>query len=184
MGPHIPSAFAADVRIALDAFRCIVQALRKSGRDAERRLGLSGAQLFALQQLASMPGASINALATRTFTHQSSVSVVVQRLVERRLVVKVPARDDRRRVQLALTDAGHALLRRSPEPMQERLIAGIATLNDRQRDTLATALMQVAQTMTRGRTHPPMFFEERGKGAPPRRTTGGAGRSRTGRTRP
>jgi DNA-binding MarR family transcriptional regulator len=182
MGAHVTQA-SSDVRVALDAFRRIVQALRMSARDAEQRVGLSGAQLFALQQLASMPGASVNDLAARTFTHQSSVSVVVRRLVERRLVAKVAARDDRRRVRLALTDAGHAALRRSPEPIQHRLIAGIATLSSPQRHTLAKALTQVARTMAGSRMAPRMFFEEPATRKPRRGVTRGPGRRRSGRTR-
>src|SRR5579872_2847648 len=111
--------FAEDVREALDAFRRIVQALRTASRETEQRLGVSAAQLFALQQLAALPGLSINELASRTFTHQSSVSVVVQRLVDRKLVEKVSSKDDRRRLRLAITDAGRQVLRRSPQPAQE-----------------------------------------------------------------
>ncbi len=183
MGAHVRHASSGDVRAALDAFRRIVQALRMSARGAEHRGGLSGAQLFALQQLASMPGASVNDLAARTFTHQSSVSVVVRRLVERRLVAKVAARDDRRRVRLALTDAGHAALRRSPEPIQHRLIAGIAKLSNPQQHTLAKALTQVARTMAGPRMAPPMFFEEPATRARRRGVTREPGRRRSGRTR-
>ena len=156
MGPH-PSA---DLRVAIDAFRRIVQALRASSRDAERRVGLSAAQLFALQQVAVHPGASVNELAARTFTHQGSVSVVVARLVERRLVAKVASRADRRRVRLAITDAGRALLRRSPEPIQEKLLAGIAALPPSARHMLAEALDDVAAFLSDDGGHPPMFFEE------------------------
>ena len=92
---------STEVRAALDAVRRIVQALRVAGRDGERRTGLSSAQLFALQQIAEHPSVSINDLAALTFTHQSSVSVVIQRLVRQRLVAKVPASDDRRRQRLA-----------------------------------------------------------------------------------
>ncbi|HZP49318.1 MAG TPA: MarR family winged helix-turn-helix transcriptional regulator [Vicinamibacterales bacterium] len=159
MGSHT-SSFAADVRGALDAFRRIVQTLRLSSRDAERRVGLSAAQLFALQQLAGMSGASVNDLAARTFTHQSSVSVVVQRLVARRLVAKAPAADDRRRVRLSVTDAGRALLRRSPEPVQERLIAGIAALPARERRALVSALSAIADTLAVWDDAPPMLFED------------------------
>jgi DNA-binding MarR family transcriptional regulator len=69
--------------VAIDAFRAIVQALRSASRDVERRTGVSAAQLFALHELALHSGASINELAAITYTHQSSVSVVVQRLVQR-----------------------------------------------------------------------------------------------------
>jgi DNA-binding MarR family transcriptional regulator len=147
------------VRSSLDAFRRIVQVLRTRSRETERLVGLSGAQLFALQTLAARPGMSVNELAAATFTHQSSVSVVVQRLVDRRLVAKVASRDDRRRAQLAVTDAGAALLRRSPEPVQDRLIAAILGLNEPLRRALAAALTDVAQKIgAPGRAE--MFFED------------------------
>ena len=62
MGSHR----SPDLRVAIDAFRRIVQALRTSNRDAEHRVGLSAAQLFALQQLEAHPGSSINELAAHT----------------------------------------------------------------------------------------------------------------------
>jgi DNA-binding MarR family transcriptional regulator len=160
MGAHALPPSTSDLRQALDAFRAIVQALRTSSRDIERRVGLTGAQLFALQQLAAAPGASINDLAARTFTHQSSVSVVVQRLTERRLVAKVAAREDRRRVRLTLTEAGRAILRRSPQPVQDRLIAGIKALNTEQRALLSTALTDIARAMGARTEKPSMLFED------------------------
>ena len=87
-----PDQTADDVRAALDAVRRIVQALR-AGADTGRLPGLTTAQVFALQQIAVHPGASINEIAALTFTHQSSVSVVVQRLVDRELVVRSRRRD-------------------------------------------------------------------------------------------
>ncbi len=152
--------FPDDVRITLDTFRRIVQLLRSSARESELKVGLSSAQLFALQQLASSPGMSVNELASRTFTHQSSVSVVVSRLVERRLVAKITSPEDRRRVRLALTEAGHAVLRRSPEPVQHRLLAGIAALPDQQLHALAQALTEIARAIAPPVAHPPMLLED------------------------
>ena len=163
MGSHT-STFHGDVRGALDAFRRIVQALRSSSREAERRVGLSAAQLFALQQLAAMPGASVNELAARTFTHQSSVSAVVQRLVARKLVAKNAAPEDGRRVRLTVTEAGRALLRRSPEPVQDRLIAGVAALRPLDRRALVSSLGAVADTLAIHNGAPPMLFEDGSNG--------------------
>ncbi len=154
---------AADVGLAIDAFRAIVQALRTTGRDAERRAGVSSAQLFALHQLSDRGGASINELAARTFTHQSSVSVVVRRLAERGLVVRETARDDRRRVRLRLTAAGRALLRRAPEPIQQRLIEAIAALPPQRRALLARSMRDIAARITRAAHRPAMFFEDAGE---------------------
>src|SRR4029079_18415534 len=132
-----PSIRAAEVRAALDAFRRIVQALRAGARAGERRAGLSSAQLCALQQIAEHPGASVNDVAALTFTHQSSVSVVIQRLVARGLGAKVPASDDRRRQHLGVTAAGRQVLRKAPVVVQERLIAAIAALPPSERRALA-----------------------------------------------
>ena len=170
MGSHTPG-FAGDVRAVLDGLRRIVQFLRTSSRDTERRFNLSAAQLFALQQVAAFPGASINDLAAHTFTHQSSVSVVVQRLVNRRLVAKVTSKDDRRRVRLAITDAGRQVLRRSPQPAQERLIAGIASLKAADRQHLVDSLTMIARLLTPADGPPPMLFEDhaRRRGRVPQR---------------
>jgi DNA-binding MarR family transcriptional regulator len=182
MGPH--ASFAVDLRSALDAFRQIVQVLRQAAHESETRVGLTSAQLFALQQLAAYPGASINDLAARTFTHQSSVSVVVGRLVERRLVAKSASETDRRRVTLQLTEAGRRLLKRSPEPAQERLIAGLAALDERSRRSLAASLSVVASTMTDGSGPPPMLFEDRVRRSRRTPASSGPGRARRrGRTR-
>ena len=59
----------------LDSIRRIVHGLRVSSKIAEKELGISGAQLFILQKLSQSNRLSINELAERTLTHQSSVSV-------------------------------------------------------------------------------------------------------------
>jgi DNA-binding MarR family transcriptional regulator len=149
------------VREALDALRHIVQTLRV-GRAGERRAGLSSAQLFALQQIAEHPDASVNDIAALTFTHQSSVSVVIQRLVGQRLVASVPSSDDRRRHKLALTAKGRRLLSRAPAAVQEDLIAAIASLAAGDRRILARSLGQIAKQIAGGTdsARPPMFFED------------------------
>lgn len=153
----------ADVRAALDAFRSIVQALRLGAPGGTA--GLSSAQLFALQQIAEHPNLSINDLAALTFTHQSSVSVVVQRLVARRLVVKVAAPDDRRRQSLVLTAKGRAAVTRAPKAVQQQLIAAIAALPAAERRALVRSLGKVARQVAPDivATRAPMLFEERGR---------------------
>src|SRR3954468_11045805 len=132
MGSHTKaqdnSPASDSARRVLDSIRRIAQSIRLASRAAERVSGLSGAQLFVLQKLADGEAASLNDLAARTLTHQSSVSVVVQRLVDRKLVTRAASRDDARRVVLSLTPAGRALVRKSPQAAQERLIEAIESL--------------------------------------------------------
>jgi len=102
---------------------------------------------------------SLNELARLTHTHQSSVSTVVTRLVEQRLVVRVRSERDARMLQLTLTPAGKRLAGRAPDPPQDRLIEAIDALPARQQRALAEALAGVAKAM--GATKKPiMFYEE------------------------
>ena len=153
----------AEVRAALDAFRSIVQALRLGAGGSSA--GLSSAQLFALQLIAEQPSLSINELAALTFTHQSSVSVVVQRLVAQRMVAKIASPEDRRRHCLAVTAKGKAAVRRAPKAVQQQLIAAIAALPAAERRTLVRALDRVARRVAPDlvATRAPMLFEERGR---------------------
>jgi DNA-binding MarR family transcriptional regulator len=158
-----PSSRHAEVRAALDAFRSIVQALRLGAGSGSA--GLSSAQRFALQLIAEQPSVSINQLAALTFTHQSSVSVVVQRLVARRMVAKVAAPDDRRRHCLVATAKGRAAVKRAPKAVQQQLIAAIAALPAGERRTLVRALDRVARRVAPDLVpnRAPMLFEERGR---------------------
>ena len=160
MGSH---ASAEPVRVVVDSVRRIVRALRESSREAERKVGISGAQLFVLQQLAGGPAQSVSDLAERTLTHQSSVSVVVQRLVSSGLVARSPSRSDGRRTELRLTSRGRRVLRFAPPLAQERLIRAIRALSAPRRAQLASDLLDVVGRMRLVAGAPGMFFEERGR---------------------
>ena len=149
-----------EVREVLNALRRIVRSLRVSSRTAEQRVGLSGAQLFVLQCLARHSPCSVNELAVRTATDQSSVSVVVSRLVARGHVRRVPSKADRRRVELTLTRSGLALLESAPEAAQERLIFALGELPKAELKVLARSLGKVVELAEVGGEAPSLFFEE------------------------
>ncbi|HEX6838274.1 MAG TPA: MarR family winged helix-turn-helix transcriptional regulator [Polyangia bacterium] len=155
----------------LDSIRRIVRLLREGSRASEDAVGLSAAQLFVLQKLDPDTPLSLNELAARTLTHQSSVSVVVSRLVERGLVLRRPAADDARRLELLPTRRGLALRDRGPAPSQERVIAAVAKLTDKQQRELADHLERLVRALgVDERAAPMLLFDEPTAQARPRRT--------------
>lgn len=144
----------------LDAIRRIIRVLRRSSRSVEQEFGIGSAQLFVLQQLAQAPVSSVNELAARTYTHQSSVSTVVGRLVEEGLVERQPAADDLRRRQLRLTRRGQRLVDRAPVPAQIRLIEGLRSLSPAELETLSALLNQVVRGMGATDEPPALLFSE------------------------
>ncbi|MCL2447344.1 MAG: MarR family transcriptional regulator [Polyangiaceae bacterium] len=147
-------------RAVLDGLRRVVRHLRLTARDAERIAGISAAQLFVLQTLATAPAASINELAERTMTDQSSVSVVVRRLVEKKLVVRKTSPSDSRRVGLELSVRGRRLLERCPEPTQAQLLASLGRLSPAELSALSDGMAALVREMGLGTEAPRMFFEE------------------------
>ncbi len=146
-GDTAPARSPGDLGSALDALRRIVRALGVSSRTAEHTAGITGAQLLVLQRLAEAPAHSLNDLAERTFTHQSTVSVVVDRLVERRFVKRERSKDDARKILLSLTTTGRTALRKAPPPAQTQLIDALRRLPRRQLHAIADGLTATASTM-------------------------------------
>jgi DNA-binding MarR family transcriptional regulator len=158
------SASGNDVSEVLDSFRRIVRLLRLSSREAERQVGLSGAQLFVLQKLSEAKMLSVNELSDRTHTHQSSVSVVAQMLVDKGLVSRARAADDARRLELTLTPAARTLLRKAPGAAQDRLIGAIGKLPAPTRKQLAQGLSKLVVEAGLGDGEAPMLMDD-GAGA-------------------
>jgi DNA-binding MarR family transcriptional regulator len=126
----------------MNGIRAIVRALRLNTRAIERQLGISLAQLWVLQILKEKPAESLNELAIATATHQSSVSVVVRRLVDASLVTRATASGDKRRVRIELTDAGRSLLERAPTTVQVELMGGLRRMNPQHRTQLADLMRE------------------------------------------
>ena len=145
--PPIGRHAQADMTTVVDAIRSVVQSLRNSGRGAGKKLGISSAQLYVLEELAQGPALSINELAARTFTHQSSASMVVSRLVERRLVTRLSDQGDARKLSISLTASGRAILKKAPHAANTQLIAGLRTLSRSELKQLAQNLSVLTEIM-------------------------------------
>ncbi len=128
----------------------------------ERAIGVSSAQLFALRQIALHPGQSLSDIAASTVTTQSSISEVVTRLVQRGLLVRNVAADDRRRTELELTKTGRASLAKAPETAQEKLLAGFLKLPAGKQRFLAAGIDEWIEAAGFQDLAPTMFFEEEG----------------------
>jgi DNA-binding MarR family transcriptional regulator len=145
---------------ALQAVRGLVASLSRTARLVEQRTGMSNAQVFLLQQIAAESDLSVNELAARAMTHQSTASVVLSRLERRGLVRRVRSPDDARSVVLRLTPAGRRVLRRAPAPATSAIVAAIARLSTREVKMLRAGLAALAREAGFTLDDSPMLFQE------------------------
>ena len=116
----------------LNGLRVIVQSLSTASRKSETKLGITGAQRFILEQLADASELSVNELAQRTHTHQSTVSTVITKLEKAGLVTRTRSTSDARVQLLALTTKGKTKLKDKQETVQHRLIRSIGSLSEKE----------------------------------------------------
>lgn len=155
-----------EVITVMDSLRSLVRALRISTRAVEKAIGISGAQLFVLQQLEDSPARSVNELADRTSTHQSSVSTVVSRLVDRGLVTREPSAEDARRMEISITERGRKLLEAAPRTAQSRMIEAMHRMPPETLAGLAAALQTLVRESGFADQPVTFFFEDSEPGEP------------------
>ena len=104
-------------------------AVKTHFQQVEKKVGLGGAQVWALSVVQQSPGIGVGALASAMDIHQSTASNLVKSLVERGLVTTARDPADRRVSQLKLLAAGTRLLRRTPGPFAGVLPEALASLD-------------------------------------------------------
>ena len=88
----------------LKKFRIIYGSVRQQFRDIEKVCGVTGSQLWLMQEVANTSGIGVSELAERLSIHQSTCSQLVEKLVGRKLLLKERSKQDQRRVGLRMTE--------------------------------------------------------------------------------
>jgi DNA-binding MarR family transcriptional regulator len=113
----------------LRRFRAVFNAVRSHFRTVEKRAGVSGAQVWALSQVAANPGMGVGQLARAMDIHQSTASNLVRDLLQGGLVVSERGDADRRAVHLHATARGLKVLAKAPTPFTGVLPAALGQLD-------------------------------------------------------
>lgn len=113
----------------LRRFRLVFNTVKTHFQQVEKKVGVGGAQLWALSIIDSRKGIGVNDLARAMDVHQSTASNLVKTLVEREMIGTAKTGADRRTVQLRVLPAGARVLRRAPGPFTGVLPQALASLD-------------------------------------------------------
>lgn len=160
----------------LNAFRVLVKQLRTLDRVAVERYGLGSAQIYVLHCLSVAEPLSVGKVAAMTATDQSTVSLVVAKLVDRGLIVSRRAVADARRSELTLSREGRAVARRLPLVFQDQFLRALEELEKPALAGVADALEAVVRAMGIEEARPSMLLfdaaSRRASAVPPKRGSG------------
>jgi len=127
----------------LKQFRLIYGSVRQHFRRIEAACGVSGSQLWLLQEIESAPGIGVSELARRLSIHQTTCSQLVEKLVRGSYVRKIRSTQDQRRVGLTLTTRAAKALRNAPGPAEGVLPEALAELPNAALHSLSSQLQKV-----------------------------------------
>ncbi len=147
----------------LQRFRVLIRTAQRHSQWIERQSGVTGAQLWAMQELVEEPGLRVGELANRMALHQSTASNMVDRLETSGLIRKERTSADQRVVRLYLTEKGSELLTRAPSPARGVLPEALRKLDEeslqRLQNELDGLLLQI-KNMDEGFGMQPLPFTE------------------------
>jgi DNA-binding MarR family transcriptional regulator len=115
----------------LRQFRQVFNSVKTHFQQVEKKVGLGGAQVWALSVIRDTPNIGVGGLARAMHIHQSTASNLVRALAERELISVNKHVVDRRVVRLRLLPAGTKVLRRTPGPYAGVLPAALAALDEK-----------------------------------------------------
>ena len=127
----------------LQQFRLIFGTMRRQFREVEERCGLSGSQMWMLQEIQHKPGIGITELASLLGIHQSTCSLLVDKLAAQGCVERKNMHKDRRRIGLCLAERGEAAIAALPGPAAGVLPVALSSIPEVALKTLSINLTEL-----------------------------------------
>jgi len=131
----------------LAALRRIIRAIDLYSRQLMDEHGLTGPQFATLQEVVRVGSPLPSELARALQVSQPTMTGILDRLEKRGFVRRVRHGDDRRSVQIHITDVGRQMLVDAPPLLQDRFCSELTRLQDWEQNMLLANLQRIAAMM-------------------------------------
>lgn len=129
------------------ALRRITRAIGLRSRTLLQDYGLTVPQLMALQTIARLQPVMTSEIAKRIHLGQPTVTGILNRLENRRLIRRTRGDQDRRSVNVSLTGEGERILSDAPSPLQNQFQQELSKLKEWERTQILATLQRIADMM-------------------------------------
>lgn len=135
---------------ALKMLRIVIRAAQRHSAWVEKQCGVSGAQLWVMQELFESPGIRVGDISEKLSIHQTTTSNLIDALHKRNLIKKERSDEDQRIVKLALTAKGTALLKSAPHPARGLLPEALSRMESKGLKRLNSGLRELIGAIDAG----------------------------------
>lgn len=131
----------------LISLRRVIRAISIHSRQLNKESGLTGPQLLVMRKIDQLDAPLAKKIAQEINLSAATVTIILDRLESRSLIIRTRSQTDKRKVHLSLSDAGKAVLSSSPQPLQEHFIKRYKNLEDWEQSQLLSAVERIASMM-------------------------------------
>jgi MarR family transcriptional regulator, organic hydroperoxide resistance regulator len=136
-----------EIEEVINDLRRVFQSINQHSRNAERAAELTGPQLWALQILVLSAPMRVSELAKRMYLSPATVVGIVDRLEAKGVVTRTRSKEDRRAVELTLTEKGREVVAKAPQVAQSVLLQGLAALSDQELSVVVAGMKQLVRIL-------------------------------------
>lgn len=138
---------AVEIPEVIDNLRRISQAISEYSRNAVKTTELTGPQLWAIKIIANAARIRVSDLARQMYLRPATVVGILDRLETKGLVTRTRSTEDRRVVDIELSDMGKSLVEKSPEIAQTILVKGLEALPEEQFRSVVEGMKQMVRIL-------------------------------------
>ncbi len=131
----------------LIAIRKIIRSVDVYSKRLRLESGVTAPQLIVLKEVLHSEKITTTTIAENVSLSQSTVTNILDRLVNRNLVIRKRYSDDKRMWFIELTNEGEALARNSPSLLQQEFIDNFSSLPEWQQTQMLSTLQCIAAMM-------------------------------------
>ncbi|WP_417608720.1 MarR family winged helix-turn-helix transcriptional regulator [Parasphingorhabdus sp.] len=131
----------------LVALRQINRAIDLHSKKLEKETGQTTPQLLLLKELAKHGRAKPSVVAKSVHLSHATVTSIVDRLEKSGMVTREKSEDDRRSVEIVLTEKGRECIENAPELLQEDFLVSLSQLEPWEQNLLISSVQRIAGMM-------------------------------------
>jgi DNA-binding MarR family transcriptional regulator len=144
----------------MQSLRRIIKAIENYSNEVSGNFGITGPQLWALKTISQHEELFLGELSKGMYLHPSTITGLIDRLEKKGFVERYRDQGDRRVIKLRLTPSGKDLIRRTPNPIQGKMIYGLRKLKRAELSSIHESIRKLAEVMEVEDVNATFFFSE------------------------
>jgi DNA-binding MarR family transcriptional regulator len=145
----------------MQSLRGIFKAIQNYSHEVSKDYGITGPQLWAIKTLSVNGRLSLGDLGQRMYLQPSTITGLIDGLEEKRYLIRIRDRADRRVVKVELTSRGERLAKKAPDPAQGKMIHGLMKLKRSELTLIFHSLQKLVKIMDAQNSKATFFFDRK-----------------------